>query len=312
MWLKIIFIFLLYMTFSSKIINNNLFYKLYKNKKYKNSLEQIILNIVNTLDTNYDTIINIVKKNKSDSTIYNYLHHIYWSKYSKDTSDNNTDSSNENSYIITRAIKNANKIKSIIPKNINLYNRNVFVDIGCGDGSITSELAKIYSFKKSIGVDVENWFDTYINKNKNIELIITDGKTINIKDNSVDVILCNHVLHHIENLDDMLDEIARIIKKDGILIIKEHNCYYKELSYVIDIYHALYELVYRKTQNDKFIKNYYSNYLSDKELYAKLKKRNFEIINYVYDGGLLNNYYAVYKQTFASANASVTSGPNTK
>lgn len=301
------------MTFSSKIINNNLFYKLYKNKKYKNSFEHIILYIAKTLDTNYESIINIIKKNKSDSTIYNNLYHQYWSKYSKDTTTNTV--SSNNNYITSRAIKNANKIKSIIPKNINLYNRDVFVDIGCGDGSITSELSKIYDFKKTIGVDVENWFDTYTNKDKNIELIITDGKTINIKDNSVDVILCNHVLHHIENLDDMLDELARIIKKDGILIIKEHNCYYKELAYVIDIYHALYELVYRKKQNDKFIKNYYSNYLSDKELYAKLKKRNFEIINYVYDGGLLANYYGIYKQPFFSARARVsseTSGPKTK
>jgi ubiquinone/menaquinone biosynthesis C-methylase UbiE len=307
MWLKIIFIALLYMTFSNKIINNNLFYKLYKNKKYKNSLHQIILYIAKTTDTNYDTIINIIKKNKTDSTIYNNLHQTYWSKYSTDSSESNS-SNNTNNYIISRAIKNANKIKSIIPKNINLNNRDVFVDIGCGDGSITSELAKIYKFKKTIGVDVENWFDTYINKNTNIEMVITDGKTINIKDNSVDVILCNHVLHHIEHLDAMLNEIARIIKKDGLLIIKEHNCYYKELSYVIDIYHALYELVFRKKQNDKFIDNYYSNYLSDKELYAKLKKRNFEIINYVYDGGLLTNYYGIYKQSFSP----VTSGPNTK
>ena len=281
------------MTFSNKIKNNNLFYKLYKNKKYKNSLKQIILYIAKTTDTNYDTIINIIKKNKTDSTIYNNLHRIYWSKYSTDSSESN--SSNNNNYIISRAIKNANKIKSIIPKNINLYNRDIFVDIGCGDGSITSEIAKIYKFKKTIGVDVENWFDTYTNKNTNIKMVITDGKTINIKDNSVDVILCNHVLHHIENLNEMLDEIARIIKKDGLLIIKEHNCYYKELSYVIDIYHALYELVFRKKQNDKFIENYYSNYLSDKELYAKLKKRNFEILNYVYDGGLLTNYYGIYK-----------------
>ncbi len=50
-------------------------------------------------------------------------------------------------------------------------------------------------------------------------------------------------------------------------------------------------------------------------MYAKLKKRNFEIINYVYDGGLFANYYGVYKQPCNSALASVsevTSGPNTK
>jgi len=278
------------MTFSNIIKNNNFFYKLNKNKKYNNSLNQIILFIAKTMDTNYETILDILKNNKTDSTIYNNLHNIYWSKYTKNSNSNNTN----NNYITNRAIKNANKIKSIIPKNINLFNKDVFVDIGCGDGSITSELVKIYKFKKSICVDVENWFDTYTNKNTNIELVITDGKTINIKDNSVDVILCNHVLHHIENLDIMLDELARIMKKDGILIVKEHNCYYKELSYVIDIYHALFELVFKKIQNDKFTENYYSNYLSDKELYTKLKKRKFEIINYVYDGGLLANYYGVY------------------
>jgi hypothetical protein len=51
----------------------------------------------------------------------------------------------------------------------------------------------------------------------------------------------------------------------------------------------------RFTKKYKFIDNYYANYLNDKELYAKLKKRNFEIINYVYDGGLLANYYGIYK-----------------
>ena len=68
MWLKIIFITLLYMTFSNIIKNNNLFYKLYKNKKYKNSLNQIILYLAKTMDTSYDTIINIVTKNS--------LHHM--------------------------------------------------------------------------------------------------------------------------------------------------------------------------------------------------------------------------------------------
>ena len=113
------------MTFSNIIKNNDFFYKLNKNKKYKNSLNQIILYIAKTMDTNYETILDILKNNKTDSTIYNNLHNIYWSKYTKNSNSNNTN----NNYITNRAITNANKIKSIIPKNINLHNRDVFVDI---------------------------------------------------------------------------------------------------------------------------------------------------------------------------------------
>jgi hypothetical protein len=45
--------------------------------------------------------------------------------------------------------------------------------------------------------------------------------------------------------------------KTDILIIKEHNCYYKELLYVIDIYNELYVLVYKNTKKFKKI-NYFT------------------------------------------------------
>jgi ubiquinone/menaquinone biosynthesis C-methylase UbiE len=74
-----------------------------------------------------------------------------------------------------------------------------------------------------------------------IGLIITNGHNISIESNSVDVILCNHVLHrinsqsefimelflisyneiknnHMTHLDDMLREIVRILKRSGVLI----------------------------------------------------------------------------------------------
>jgi ubiquinone/menaquinone biosynthesis C-methylase UbiE len=275
------------MTYSNNIKNNDIFMLLLQNK---NMIKEVI-NIIHKLSgINKETIKNILVNDEKlvnkDDIIYSKLHHLYW--------NNNVKTSNS-SYIVKRAQKNAYKIKKIIPKNINIYNKDVFVDIGCGDGSITHELSKIYKFKKVICVDVENWFDTYTNKNININMVITDGHTINIKNNYVDVILCNHVLHHVINLDEMLNEIVRIIKKNGILIIKEHNCYYKELSYKIDIYHSIYELVLKKESNTKFINEYYSLYLSDKELYSKLKKLGFEIINYIYEGNDIGNYYSLYK-----------------
>ena len=288
------------MTYSNNIKNNNIFILL----QHKNMIKNVINIIQKLLGINdKEKIINIllnknniVKDNintvNKDDIIYSKLHNLYWNN---NTYVNNSSHVDNNSYLVKRAQKNAYKIKKIIPKNINIYNKDVFVDIGCGDGSITHELSELYKFKKVICVDVENWFDTYIKKNKNINMVITDGHTINIKSNYVDVILCNHVLHHVINLDEILNEIVRIIKKNGILIIKEHNCYNEELSYIIDIYHSIYELVLKKVPNTKFINEYYSLYLSDKELYNKLKELGFEIINYVYEGNDIGNYYALYK-----------------
>ena len=159
-------------------------------------------------------------------------------------------------YKLKRANNNAYTIYKISPKEISLFHRRKFVDIGCGDGSITKELAKLFKFGESTCVDVENWFNTYKNKNKNIGLIITNGHRINIESNSVDVILCNHVLHrinsqsefimelflisyneiknnHMTHLDDILREIVRILKRSGVLIVKEHNCTSRDLSYLI-------------------------------------------------------------------------------
>jgi len=113
---------------------------------------------------------------RGDSSIYNALHKLYWHK--------GTDVHVGGSlWVVKRAQKNALKIKSIISKNINIYNKDVLIDIGCtkgtfgADGSITHEFAKLYKFKEVICVDVENWFDTYTEKNKEIGMVITDGHT---------------------------------------------------------------------------------------------------------------------------------------
>ena len=225
---------------------------------------------------------NSIKYLKTDDEIYKKLHELYWATNHKAPDQRK------------RAKNNAYTIYKILPKNISLYYKNTFVDIGCGDGSITKELSKLFKFGRSICVDVENWFNTYKNKNKNVELIITNGHRINIESDSVDVILCNHVLHHMTHLDDMLVEIKRIMKKNGVLIVKEHNCTSRDLSYLIDIYHALFEMVYKKIQNRRFIGEYYAEYFSEKEMTNKLRDLGFQRITYFYKKNAIGNYYSVF------------------
>lgn len=52
---------------------------------------------------------------------------------------------------------------------------------------------------------------------KKADLKIDITKTM-LEDSSFDIIFCNHVLEHVNNYDNALKEINRILKKDGILI----------------------------------------------------------------------------------------------
>lgn len=40
----------------------------------------------------------------------------------------------------------------------------------------------------------------------------------------VDLISCLVTLHHLENLDEILGELSRIVKENGFLLIREHDC----------------------------------------------------------------------------------------
>ena len=302
------------MTFHNNLSHKNLFNKLKNNKnkndKDKNKNTYFLVKMINGLTYINNSIIeNIVSQNINDEEIYKLLRKEYLKlleknneiKDNKDNKDKKQIQKKEEKidFKTVRAIRMVDKVSEIIQKNKITFNNKVFVDIGCGDGSITKQFCQKYNFDKCICVDIDNWLDTYTSqKEKGIELVIrkSNENIINLSNDFADVIMCFHSLHHMANLHETLQEIARITKKNGLLIIKEHNVYYPDASYMIDIYHAIYELVFKDNNYEKFNKEYYSQYFSDKETYSFLKKLGYEIINYTYDGGPLKNYIAIYKK----------------
>ncbi len=93
--------------------------------------------------------------------------------------------------------------------NLNVINKSDnLVDIGCGDRSFIN-------FLKKIGIN-SNGYD--VNDGINFE----NDKFPDI-DNSVDHIVTNSVIEHIYNPNNFLNEIKRILKKNGNLIIVTPN-----------------------------------------------------------------------------------------
>lgn len=99
----------------------------------------------------------------------------------------------------------------------------VCLEIGCGAGRITRQLAT--SFRSVKAVDVSEGMIGYARKSidsPNIDFILANGVELPLPDKSVDAVFSTHVFQHFEALGDTtkyLDEIERVMVDGGTLLI---------------------------------------------------------------------------------------------
>jgi ubiquinone/menaquinone biosynthesis C-methylase UbiE len=200
---------------------------------------------------------------------------------------------------ICKNIKNKNKesnksfenIKKLL-KDVKI-NNNVLVDIGCGSGVLTNLIKKEYKFNTVHCFETNNYINPKFN---DIEINMIKNSVINLPDKSVDLILCNFSLHHIKEINKMIDEIKRILKSDGYLIIQEHDNTSDKQKELLDFYHYINYLLLVDIKDDdfetlyyRFQNEYYSNYTSKKNLNNMFQ--NYKIINEIdINAGFVTNY----------------------
>lgn len=134
-------------------------------------------------------------------------------------------------------VKNFNELSSKFYRKIRKYHRkwskNDFLDVGCGNMIFTRRLAYMLS-TVSRGVDI---IDNRLTKEQDDRFSIYDGTSIPYKDESIKFVTLIHVLHHIEDPDDLLKEIYRVLKPGGIFIIGEFDCRNWKEAYSLNLYH---------------------------------------------------------------------------
>ena len=111
-------------------------------------------------------------------------------------------------------------IKSI-KKYINFKKKTV-LEIGCGNGNISSLLAD--GTENYIGIDPDN--NAIIkakSKFSNIDFRIGNGESLEFEDSIFDVVLFTLSLHH-QNASIALKEADRVLTKTGALLIIEPSC----------------------------------------------------------------------------------------
>jgi SAM-dependent methyltransferase len=88
-----------------------------------------------------------------------------------------------------------------------LTDKSIFLEIGPGDCSLSFEVAKYV--KKVYAIDVCNEITKIIVPPKNFELIISDGSSIPVQKDSINIAYSNQLMEHLHP-DDALDQLQNI------------------------------------------------------------------------------------------------------
>lgn len=100
-----------------------------------------------------------------------------------------------------------------------------FLDIGCGTGDDVHILAQqVGSTGKVVGVDnssimIDEACKRYGNLNLPLEFVVNDINKLNFEDKTFDAVRVERTLMHVENVENALREMLRVIRSNGHIVV---------------------------------------------------------------------------------------------
>jgi len=103
------------------------------------------------------------------------------------------------------------------------------LDVGCGPGAITADLAKLAPAGKTIGIDNNEGIIATASatfppsSNPNLSYAVGDCNKLNYPDNAFDIVHAHALLVHLPDPVPALKEMHRVCKTGGIVVCREAN-----------------------------------------------------------------------------------------
>lgn len=176
--------------------------------------------------------------------------------------------------------------------DFSVYSGQTVLDIGCGSGALSSRLAK--NGAAVTAIDLTQAAVELTKKNSgiqglSIQVARADAEKLPLKSGSFDRMFSWGVLHHTENFQAALDEVARILKPGGSGMMM---VYYR--NSIVYYLHGLFWLIAKgklfrgygiHTVQDFYTDGYYHRYFTARELSSCLIKAaltplTFEVTQY--------------------------------
>ncbi|MGD2248042.1 MAG: class I SAM-dependent methyltransferase [Candidatus Methanofastidiosia archaeon] len=103
-------------------------------------------------------------------------------------------------------------------KKVDISEKECILDIGCGTGAVTEDLVSL-SNGVITGVDIDDKKLVYAKKLLDtVNFLQTDVLWLPFRDNTFDLVVFNIVLTHINEQERAVKEMARVTKKNGIVL----------------------------------------------------------------------------------------------
>jgi SAM-dependent methyltransferase len=113
------------------------------------------------------------------------------------------------------------------------------LDIGCGAGTAARLLDAHFAPDRIIGIDIDASLVAQGRAASQTTALAADFKIINacataipLAENSVDLVLCHQLLHHMDAQREALGEIRRVLRPGGLLLLAESCRRFIESSWV--------------------------------------------------------------------------------
>lgn len=114
----------------------------------------------------------------------------------------------------------------LLKSKIRMHQAGNILEVGTGTGKFIPTILNIFNgIDKIIGIDMD--FDsisqakkTYINNNK-LNFFEMDAEKLEYEDDTFDTVCISNALHHTRPDSKVLDEMKRVLKKNGLFFINE-------------------------------------------------------------------------------------------
>lgn len=146
--------------------------------------------------------------------------------------------------------------------NIDFSKINSLLEVGCGNGQLWKNKRKDIRNREIFLTDISDGMleDAKQNLNDNFSYFVVNCENIPFKTNFFDAVIANHVLFYLNDLNQGLSEIQRVLKENGVF------------------YSTTYSKNHMREINE-LVKEFNSNiYLSEQPLYHKFGLENGESI----------------------------------
>jgi SAM-dependent methyltransferase len=93
------------------------------------------------------------------------------------------------------------------------------VDVGCSTGYIADEVRRAGARSIGVDIDVPGLAAAKANVGSGVGFLCADGEHLPLPDESVDIVIFNHIYEHVVDADAVVAEIVRVLKTNGLVYL---------------------------------------------------------------------------------------------